>query len=75
MESVSDADEQTVFVLLRMRLLLLNAFDLSEESISAENITAWIHHLNITDPERFASIASKIQLCSLEAELDTVLYH
>ncbi len=64
-----------LFVLVRMKLLLLNAFDLSEDSISAENITAWIHHLNITDPERFTAIASKIELCSLEAELDTVNHH
>ncbi|KTG37754.1 hypothetical protein cypCar_00025623 [Cyprinus carpio] len=57
----------------RMRLLCLNAFDLSEESISAENVTAWISHLNITHPERFAAIASKIEHCSLEAELDTAV--
>ncbi|XP_059424584.1 sodium- and chloride-dependent transporter XTRP3-like [Carassius carassius] len=57
----------------RMRLLCLNAFDLSEESISAENVTAWISHLNITHPESFAAISSKIEHCSLEAELDTAV--
>lgn len=55
-----------------MRLLLLNTFDLSEESISVENISSWISHLNYTHPERFEAIASKIEDCSLEAELDTV---
>ncbi|XP_073702793.1 sodium- and chloride-dependent transporter XTRP3-like [Garra rufa] len=57
----------------RMRLLMLNTFDLSEETISAENVTAWISYLNVTYPERFATIASKIQDCSLEAELDTAV--
>ncbi|XP_016105998.1 sodium- and chloride-dependent transporter XTRP3 isoform X1 [Sinocyclocheilus grahami] len=57
----------------RMRLLCLNAFDLSEESISAGNVTEWIHYLNITHPESFAAIASKIEHCSLEAELDTAV--
>ncbi|XP_043116334.1 sodium- and chloride-dependent transporter XTRP3-like [Puntigrus tetrazona] len=56
----------------RTRLLLLNTFDLSEESASG-NVSAWIRHLNITEPERFAAIASKIELCSLEAELDTAV--
>ncbi|RXN05197.1 sodium- and chloride-dependent transporter XTRP3 [Labeo rohita] len=57
----------------RMRLLMLNTFDLSEETISAENVTEWIHHLNVTYPEKFASIASKIEDCSLQAELDTAV--
>ncbi|XP_067253285.1 sodium- and chloride-dependent transporter XTRP3-like [Chanodichthys erythropterus] len=57
----------------RMRLLLLNTFDLSEETISIENVSSWISHLNYTHPERFAAIASKIEDCSLEAELDTAV--
>ncbi|XP_051999665.1 sodium- and chloride-dependent transporter XTRP3-like [Xyrauchen texanus] len=57
----------------RMRLLLLNTFDLSEDVISVDNVTAWISHLNYTNPETFAAIASKIEDCSLEAELDTAV--
>ncbi|XP_051576160.1 sodium- and chloride-dependent transporter XTRP3-like [Myxocyprinus asiaticus] len=57
----------------RMRLLLLNTFDLSEDIISVDNVTAWISHLNYTNPETFAAIASKIEDCSLEAELDTAV--
>ncbi|KAG1932342.1 sodium-dependent neutral amino acid transporter B(0)AT2 [Pimephales promelas] len=57
----------------RMRLLLLNTFDLSEDTISVENVSSWISHLNYTHPERFAAIASKIEDCSLEAELDTAV--
>ncbi|XP_051575206.1 sodium- and chloride-dependent transporter XTRP3-like [Myxocyprinus asiaticus] len=57
----------------RMKLLLLNTFDLSEDVISVDNITAWISHLNYTNPETFSAIASKIEDCSLEAELDTAV--
>lgn len=58
--------------LFRMRLLLLNTFDLSESDVSIDNVTVWISQLNHTNPEMFAAIASKIEDCSLEAELDTV---
>ncbi|XP_073781662.1 sodium- and chloride-dependent transporter XTRP3 isoform X1 [Danio rerio] len=57
----------------RNRLLLLNTFDLSEETISVENVTAWISQLNSTHPDTFSTITDKIQDCSLEAELDTAV--
>ncbi|XP_056331090.1 sodium- and chloride-dependent transporter XTRP3-like [Danio aesculapii] len=57
----------------RNRLLLLNTFDLSEGTISVENVTAWISQLNSTHPDIFSTITDKIQDCSLEAELDTAV--
>ncbi|XP_057196234.1 sodium- and chloride-dependent transporter XTRP3-like [Triplophysa rosa] len=57
----------------RMRVLLLNTFGLSESDVSIDNVTVWISHLNHTNPEMFATIASKIEVCSLEAELDTAV--
>ncbi|KAK2815372.1 hypothetical protein Q7C36_023638 [Tachysurus vachellii] len=57
----------------RMRLLLLNTFNLAEDAINKENMTSWINVLNHTDPEKFALIQHKIESCSLEAELDTAV--
>ncbi|XP_065126589.1 sodium- and chloride-dependent transporter XTRP3-like isoform X1 [Paramisgurnus dabryanus] len=57
----------------RTRLLLLNTFDLSESEITADNVSVWISLLNHTRPEEFAAIASKIENCNLESELDTAV--
>lgn len=55
-----------------MRLLLLNTFDLAEDTISLENVNHWIAELNRTHPEQFASLGGRLETCDLEAELDTV---
>ncbi|KAG9345108.1 hypothetical protein JZ751_009649 [Albula glossodonta] len=57
----------------RLRMLLLNTFDLAEDSINLDNINHWITKLNQTYPEQFASIASKIDPCDLQDELDTAV--
>ncbi|XP_036394448.1 sodium- and chloride-dependent transporter XTRP3-like [Megalops cyprinoides] len=57
----------------RVRLLLLNTFDMAENTISMDNIDYWISELNRTHPEQFAGIASKLETCDLEAELDTAV--
>ncbi|KAG7469868.1 hypothetical protein MATL_G00133380 [Megalops atlanticus] len=57
----------------RVRLLLLNTFDMAEDTISMDNINYWIAELNRTHPEQFAGIASKLETCDLEAELDTAV--
>lgn len=61
-----------LFVYCRMRILLLNTFNLAEDAINKENMTSWISVLNHTDPEKLELIQHKIESCSLEAELDTV---
>ncbi|XP_018621435.1 sodium- and chloride-dependent transporter XTRP3-like [Scleropages formosus] len=57
----------------RMRTLLLNTFDLVEDSINKENINHWMTELNRTDPGRFSSLSTQLQSCNLEAELDTAV--
>ncbi|KAL7840430.1 hypothetical protein AOLI_G00257530 [Acnodon oligacanthus] len=57
----------------RMRLLLLNTFELAEDTVHIDNISLWITELNRTQPEQFTAIASRIETCSLEAELDTAV--
>ncbi|XP_060756541.1 sodium- and chloride-dependent transporter XTRP3-like isoform X2 [Neoarius graeffei] len=57
----------------RMRLLLLNTFNLAEDAINKENVKSWIRVLNLTHPEQFALIQHKLESCSLEAELDTAV--
>ncbi|XP_036414393.1 sodium- and chloride-dependent transporter XTRP3-like [Colossoma macropomum] len=57
----------------RTRLLLLNTFDLAEDAVHIDNISFWITELNRTQPEQFAAIASRVETCSLEAELDTAV--
>ncbi|XP_029599402.1 sodium- and chloride-dependent transporter XTRP3 [Salmo trutta] len=57
----------------RVRLLLLNTFDLAEDTISLENVNHWIAELNRTHPEQFASLGSRLETCDLEAELDTAV--
>uniref|UniRef100_A0A4W5KKI6 Solute carrier family 6 member 20 n=1 Tax=Hucho hucho TaxID=62062 RepID=A0A4W5KKI6_9TELE len=57
----------------RVRLLLLNTFDLAEDTISLENVNHWIAELNGTHPEQFASLGGRLETCDLEAELDTAV--
>ncbi|XP_012694184.1 sodium- and chloride-dependent transporter XTRP3 isoform X1 [Clupea harengus] len=57
----------------RVRLLLLNTFDMAEDTISLDNIDYWISELNRTHPDQFASLAPKLDTCDLEAELDTAV--
>ncbi|XP_064802043.1 sodium- and chloride-dependent transporter XTRP3A-like [Oncorhynchus masou masou] len=57
----------------RVRLLLLNTFDLAEDTISLENVNHWITELNRTHPEQFASLGGRLETCDLEAELDTAV--
>ncbi|TWW79959.1 Sodium- and chloride-dependent transporter XTRP3 [Takifugu flavidus] len=53
----------------RMRVLLLNTFDLAEDSISLDTVTDWITKLNTTFPEEFAAIEHRIETCDLTNEL------
>lgn len=55
-----------------MRVLLLNTFELAEDSISLDTVTDWITKLNTTFPEEFAAIAHKIETCDLKNELKDV---
>ncbi|XP_076868241.1 sodium- and chloride-dependent transporter XTRP3 isoform X2 [Brachyhypopomus gauderio] len=57
----------------RTRLLLLNTFELAEDAVNKDNITFWISELNHSYPEQFDTISSKLETCSLEAELDTAV--
>uniref|UniRef100_A0A669BJL9 Transporter n=1 Tax=Oreochromis niloticus TaxID=8128 RepID=A0A669BJL9_ORENI len=59
----------------RMRILLLNTFDLAEDAISMDSVLEWIEKLNTTYPEQFAQIADKVREgeCNLEKELDTAV--
>nr|XP_046159219.1 sodium- and chloride-dependent transporter XTRP3-like [Oncorhynchus gorbuscha] len=57
----------------RVRLLLLNTFDLAEDTISLENVNHWIAELNRTHPEQFGSLGGRLESCDLEAELDTAV--
>ncbi|XP_030641183.1 sodium- and chloride-dependent transporter XTRP3 [Chanos chanos] len=57
----------------RVRVLLLNTFDLSEDAVSINNITEWITQLNQTYPDQIAGLGAKLESCDLEAELDTAV--
>ncbi|XP_034384388.1 sodium- and chloride-dependent transporter XTRP3-like [Cyclopterus lumpus] len=57
----------------RTRLLLLNTFNLAEDSVSMDNVFEWIEKLNTTYPQQFAEIAHKLEGCDLESELDTAV--
>lgn len=57
----------------RTRLLLLNTFDLAEDSITIDNVFNWIEKLNATHPMTFDEISGKLENCSLEQELDTAV--
>ncbi|KAJ8290838.1 hypothetical protein GJAV_G00018180 [Gymnothorax javanicus] len=54
----------------RVRTLLLNTFDMAEDSITMDNIDSWIVELNRTYPEEFAAISTSVDKCELQAELD-----
>lgn len=56
----------------RTRLLLLNSFNLAEDSITMDNVFVMIEKLNTTYPEQFAELADTLEKCNLESELDTV---
>uniref|UniRef100_A0A4X1THB2 Transporter n=1 Tax=Sus scrofa TaxID=9823 RepID=A0A4X1THB2_PIG len=49
-------------------LLLLNAFDLPDQSVSRDDYAAVLSHLNATQPERVARLP--LQVCHLEDFLD-----
>lgn len=55
-----------------MRILLLNTFELAEDSISLDTVNDWITKLNTTFPEEFEAIAQQIETCNLENELKDV---
>ncbi|XP_010883449.1 sodium- and chloride-dependent transporter XTRP3 [Esox lucius] len=57
----------------RLRLLLLNTFDIAEDAISLENVHQWIAELNRTQPEQFTSLQDRLEICDLKAELDTAV--
>ncbi|XP_032534360.1 sodium- and chloride-dependent transporter XTRP3 isoform X1 [Chiroxiphia lanceolata] len=54
-------------------LLLLNAFDLEEGSLTAENLSEKKDYLMATYPQEYAQLVPQIKNCSLEAELDTAV--
>lgn len=55
-----------------MILLLLNAFDLEEGSLTADNLNEMKDYLMATHPQEYAQLSPQLKNCSLEAELDTV---
>ncbi|KAJ8395768.1 hypothetical protein AAFF_G00028150 [Aldrovandia affinis] len=57
----------------RVRLLLVNSFDMAEDSISMDNMRHWMAELNSTHPDQFAALYHKLENCSLESELDTAV--
>ncbi|XP_019946754.2 sodium- and chloride-dependent transporter XTRP3A [Paralichthys olivaceus] len=57
----------------RTRLLLLNTFDLAEDTISIDTVFEWTEKLNATCPQEFAEISSKLEMCDLERELDSAV--
>ncbi|XP_041097548.1 sodium- and chloride-dependent transporter XTRP3A-like [Polyodon spathula] len=57
----------------RMQLLLINTFDLTEDSIKTDHLDDWISHLNASFPDKFATISSQIEGCDLKSELDTAV--
>ncbi|XP_077382732.1 sodium- and chloride-dependent transporter XTRP3A-like isoform X2 [Festucalex cinctus] len=57
----------------RTRILLLNTFNLAEDTIDMHNVFDWIKTLNATYPEQFAEIGNKLETCDLNDELDTAV--
>ncbi|XP_077382456.1 sodium- and chloride-dependent transporter XTRP3A-like isoform X2 [Festucalex cinctus] len=57
----------------RMRILLLNTFNLAEDTIDMNNVFDWIKTLNATYPEQFAELGNKLETCDLNDELDTAV--
>lgn len=56
----------------RVILLLMNAFDLEEGSLTADNLNEMKDYLMATHPQQYEQLAPQLKNCSLEAELDTV---
>lgn len=56
----------------RVILLLMNAFDLEEGSLTADNLNEMKDYLMATHPHQYEQLAPQLKNCSLEAELDTV---
>ncbi|XP_055020041.1 sodium- and chloride-dependent transporter XTRP3 isoform X2 [Boleophthalmus pectinirostris] len=56
----------------RVRLLLMNSFNLAEDVITQENVLNWVEKLNSSYPGEFAQIADKLETCDLDKELNTV---
>ncbi|XP_077577298.1 sodium- and chloride-dependent transporter XTRP3A [Stigmatopora nigra] len=59
--------------LLRTRILLLNTFNLAEDTINLDNVFEWVQKLNATYPEQFAEVGNKLEDCDLTRELDTAV--
>ncbi|XP_024118072.1 sodium- and chloride-dependent transporter XTRP3A isoform X2 [Oryzias melastigma] len=57
----------------RTRVLLLNTFNLAEDSVSLDNILEVMDQLNTTYPQQFAELSGRLENCSLESELDTAV--
>uniref|UniRef100_A0A3B4TI98 Transporter n=1 Tax=Seriola dumerili TaxID=41447 RepID=A0A3B4TI98_SERDU len=57
----------------RTRILLLNTFNLAEDTITMDTVFEWTEKLNATYPQQFAEIANKLETCDLESELDTAV--
>ncbi|XP_072251107.1 sodium- and chloride-dependent transporter XTRP3-like [Leuresthes tenuis] len=57
----------------RSRTLLLNTFNLAEDSITIDNVFDWIERLNTTNPQQFAELSDKLEECNLENELNTAV--
>ncbi|XP_034029824.1 sodium- and chloride-dependent transporter XTRP3A-like [Thalassophryne amazonica] len=53
----------------RIRLLLMNSFNLAEDSITIDNIFEWIERLNSTYPQEYAEVTNGTNTCYLENEL------
>ncbi|KAM6087261.1 sodium- and chloride-dependent transporter XTRP3 isoform 3-T3 [Chlamydotis macqueenii] len=54
-------------------LLLMNAFDLEEGSLTADNLNEMKDYLMATHPQEYAQLLPRLKNCSLEAELDTAV--
>lgn len=53
----------------------MNAFDLEEGSLTADNLNEMKDYLMATHPQEYAQLSPQVKNCSLEAELDTVSCH
>ena len=72
MKSVYSSCKSLFLRFSRTRLLLLNTFDLAEDTISMDTVFEWVEKLNATYPQEFAEISSQLEKCDLENELDSV---
>ncbi|XP_057690916.1 sodium- and chloride-dependent transporter XTRP3A-like isoform X2 [Corythoichthys intestinalis] len=57
----------------RTRILLLNTFNLAEDTINMDNVFEWVQKLNATYPEQIAELGNKLEECDLTSELDTAV--